>query len=97
MPRSAYLVCYDIADDKRRTAIAEVCKGYGERVQYSVFRCHMDRVERLRMEATLRPMIHHDEDQILFVDLGPVAGRARTCVVALGKRYAPHDDGPVIL
>jgi len=97
MSRSAFLVCYDIADDRRRTSVYELCRGYGERLQYSVFRCHLDRSERLKMEAALRPMIHHEQDQILFVDLGPVEGRARVCVSYLGKRYTPPDDGPVIL
>ena len=94
MARSAYLVCYDIADDRRRTSVYEVCRGYGERVQYRVFRCHIDRSELLVMQAALRTKIHHDEDQILFVDLGPVEGRGRRCVSALGRRYEPPDDGP---
>lgn len=37
MTRGFYLISYDIPDDKRRTKIAHLLEGYGERVQYSVF------------------------------------------------------------
>ena len=32
-----YVVCYDIADEKRRRRAAECLEGYGDRVQESVF------------------------------------------------------------
>lgn len=97
MARAAYIVCYDVADDRRRTQIYETCRGYGERIQYSVFRCHLSPTERVQMEARLRELLHHHEDQVLFIDLGPVDGRAARCIVSIGKRYTPPDDGPVIL
>ena len=97
MSRHAYLVSYDIADDRRRTHIHELCRGYGERLQYSVFRCDMSRTERVELESALSEAIHHEEDQILVIDLGPMEGRAQWCVRAMGKPYTPPDGGPVIL
>ena len=97
MSRHAYLVCYDVSDDRRRTRIYEVCRGFGERLQYSVFRCDMNRSELVQLESELWDVIHHREDQILLIDLGPVEGRARRCVRSLGRAYVPPDDGPVIV
>ena len=97
MSRNAFIVSYDITDDKRRTAVHARCLGYGERIQYSVFRCHLSPTERIALEVELREIVHHREDQVLFIDLGPVDGRASWCITALGKLYTPPDDGPVIL
>ena len=35
------LISYDISDDRLRTKIAKTMEAYGERVQYSVFECHL--------------------------------------------------------
>lgn len=95
--RSAFVVCYDIVCDKRRTQVSEICKGYGDRIQYSVFRCHLSKVERLELEERLRAEIHHFEDQVLLVDLGPVDGRGGTCIEAIGLPYLEPDEGAVIV
>jgi hypothetical protein len=42
-------------------------------------------------------VINQAEDQVLFIDLGPSAGRAATCVSALGKPYEAQKRGPVIV
>lgn len=34
-----YIISYDISDNKRRSAIADILKDFGARVQYSVFEC----------------------------------------------------------
>ena len=71
--RITYLVCYDIADDKRRTDVFETCKDFGNHVQYSVFLCELDRREVVTLRELLRELIHGDEDQVLIIDLGPVS------------------------
>lgn len=52
--RGWYLACYDIRDDARLRRVAKLLGGYGERVQYSVFRCRLTprEEERLRWELT---------------------------------------------
>ncbi|BAZ29225.1 hypothetical protein NIES4074_16640 [Cylindrospermum sp. NIES-4074] len=35
------VVSYDISEDKRRTKIHSVLKGYGQWMQYSVFECDL--------------------------------------------------------
>lgn len=36
------LVVYDIADARRLRKVAEVCKDYGIRIEYSVFECDLE-------------------------------------------------------
>ncbi len=47
-----YLVCYDIRDPKRWRRCFKLLKGYGESLQYSIFRCRLTRrqLERMRWE-----------------------------------------------
>jgi len=43
----------DVANDRRRTRLAKVLKDFGDRLQYSVFECHLDEpaLDRLRRRA----------------------------------------------
>jgi CRISPR-associated protein Cas2 len=85
--RNRYIVTYDISDDDRRTRVFKQLRGCGDHIQYSVFRCDLSDAERVSMIAALHPLIEHKEDQILLIDLGPVDGRAATCVHAIGRVY----------
>ncbi|MBM3881891.1 MAG: CRISPR-associated endonuclease Cas2 [Verrucomicrobia bacterium] len=89
--RSTYLVCYDIADDKRLRRVFKACKGFGDHLQYSVFECDLNPAEKVEMERTLDELIHHDEDQVLFVSLGPAEGRGDRVITALGIPYTKLD------
>ncbi len=85
--RQAYVVTYDICEPKRLRRVYRILLGYGDHLQYSVFRCELTDRERVELEGRLGDVIHHREDQVLFVDIGPSDGRARTCIEALGRRY----------
>jgi CRISPR-associated protein Cas2 len=65
-----WLVCYDVRDDKRLRRAAKHLEGYGERVQYSVFRCWLTarEAERLRWELT---QLLEAEDDALMIPLCP--------------------------
>lgn len=95
--RRAYIVSYDIADPKRLRKVAESCEGYGDRIQYSVFRCHMTPREAVELRGQLEAAIHHREDQVLFIDLGLVDGRGQDCITAMGRAYVPPDAGAVVI
>jgi CRISPR-associated protein Cas2 len=77
-----WLVCYDIRDQERLRKAAKHLEGYGERMQYSVFRCWLTRVEmeRLRWELT---EILAPEDDVLLMPL--CAG----CVAGIQGTHAP--------
>jgi len=95
--RNRYIVTYDIADDDRRTSVFKRLRGCGDHIQYSVFRCDLSDSERLTMIAALHPLIEHKEDQILLIDLGPVDGRAASCVNAIGRRYLSPERTVVVI
>lgn len=63
-----YLVSYDVRDDKRLRRVAKHMEGYGERIQYSVFRCRLTKrgLERLKWELT---KIMDKEDDLLIIGL----------------------------
>ena len=71
-----WLVCYDVRDPKRLRAAAKHLMGYGQRLQYSVFRCWMtpQQTERLRWELT--EMLESEDDVIMI----PLCSR---CVAGL--------------
>ena len=90
--KTTYLVCYDICNDKRLRKVFETCKGFGQHLQYSVFECDLTDSERETMECQLCDLIKHDEDQVLFVNLGPSEGRGDRVIEAIGLPYYAMDS-----
>ncbi|MDQ3340774.1 MAG: CRISPR-associated endonuclease Cas2 [Myxococcota bacterium] len=95
--RNRYIVTYDISNDERRARVFGTLRGYGDHIQYSVFRCDLAEAERVMLVARLHPLIEHKEDQILLIDLGPVDGRGADCVNAIGRRYLSSERSVVVL
>ena len=85
--RQTFLVTYDICDPKRLRQVYLTMRGYGDHLQLSVFRCDLSLREQAELRATLLDILHMQEDQVLFVDLGPAEGRARTSIEAVGRAY----------
>ena len=68
MNRAWYVVTYDVRDDRRLRLVAKLLEGYGERIQYSVFRCRLSKRDssRLRWELVL---VMAPEDNLLVIPL----------------------------
>ncbi|MEW5748963.1 MAG: CRISPR-associated endonuclease Cas2 [Candidatus Thermoplasmatota archaeon] len=94
--RSVYLVAYDVADKKRLRHVHGKMRGYGDALQYSVFRCLLSEKERELMVGALLEIIEVDKDRIMIVELGPASGRVDGCVRFLGRPIEQPDDGPVV-
>lgn len=94
--RQSYLVCYDISDHRRLAKVAKAMKGFGDRVQFSVFECQMTKTDLVRCRAALSLLIDHRKDQVLFVDLGPTEGRGDRVITSLGRAYS-NLDAPAII
>ena len=94
--RRTYIVCYDIADPKRLRNVFKKMRAWGDHLQFSVFECQLRPVDLVRLRADLSEIIHHDQDQVLFIDLGPTEGRGDRVITALGKPYV-HIDAPLIV
>lgn len=95
--RNTFLVCYDISDDVRLRRVHKTMCGYGDRLQYSVFECKLAPADLARCKHALGKLIHHREDQVLFVDLGPAGGRGDRVIAALGRAYNTLDSPCIIV
>lgn len=94
--RRAYLVCYDVGDDKRRAAIHKTMRAFGEWMQYSVFLCVLSASRFVRMRTDLEATIRRGEDHVLIVPLGaPESGRINE-ILSLGRPLELPVEGPQI-
>ena len=50
-----------------------------------------------RCKHTLGRLIHHHEDQVLFVNLGPADGRGERVISSIGRAYATIDTPCIIV
>ena len=72
------LVCFDIVDDRARYRAVKTLKGYGVRVQKSVFECaNMTEHRFLKMKSRLEDVIDHSEDTVRYYSL------CKSCVGAV--------------
>lgn len=69
------LVCFDIVDDRVRYRVVKLLKGYGIRVQKSVFECSgMTEHRFLKLKSGIEDHIDHMEDTVRYYLL------CRSCV-----------------
>ena len=83
--RKVYLVSYDVADAKRLRRTYKTMRGYGDPLQYSVFRCELSPEERQAMKEALWDILNWGADRVMLVDLGPCGGRGDECVEFWGE------------
>lgn len=96
MNEHLYIVVYDIRDPKRWRRIFKVMKGYGEWLQLSVFQCRLSRRRHAEMIALLDGILHHQEDHLISLDLGP-ADSSKPAVVSIGKEFTVVERKAVIV
>jgi CRISPR-associated protein Cas2 len=82
-----YVICYDVADEKRRLCLARCLDGYGDRVQFSVFEAVLDHALAQRMVEEVKAIIVKTEDRVSVFALCAACARQ---VLRLGK----HVDVP---
>jgi CRISPR-associated protein Cas2 len=76
---------YDICDPNRLRRVFKTMKGFGAHLQLSVFQCDLPAVDVMKMRTALTEIIHHTEDQVLIIDLGPTEARPIKSTDAIGK------------
>jgi CRISPR-associated protein Cas2 len=64
-----YVVAYDIEDDKRRTRVHKLLCAYGKWTQYSLFECHLTRLQRVELRDRLDMLVNPDTDSVRFYPL----------------------------
>ena len=71
-----YVISYDIPDDRRRSQLAKALKGFGTRVQYSVFEAHLNRKQFEELKHAVANAIDSSEDSVRYYALcGACVGR----------------------
>lgn len=93
------LITYDVETNapggaKRLRRVAQACKNWGQRVQYSVFECDVDPAQWTALRARLMAEIDPEKDSLRFYFLG-ASGRRR--VEHVGAKPALNLDGPLIV
>ena len=74
-----YVVCYDIADDRRRERIATALLDYGPRAQESVFVANLDEELAGKMEARLAKLVDGQLDRVhIFAMCTACSARTKT-------------------
>ena len=90
--RNRYIVSYDIADPKRLRRVHRTMRGFGDPLQYSVFRCDLSPTERVLLREALTPLLHQREDQVLLINLGPAEARGAESIEPLGRALAEEAE-----
>ena len=74
-----YVVCYDIADDRRRDRVASMLLDYGPRAQESVFVANLDDELAGKMKARLAKLVDEHFDRVhIFALCGACSARTKT-------------------
>ena len=65
-----YLIAFDISDDKIRYRLVKALKGYGVRVQKSVFECSgMTEKQFLKLKSLVESLIDETTDSVRYYRL----------------------------
>ncbi|MBE3575520.1 MAG: CRISPR-associated endonuclease Cas2 [Firmicutes bacterium] len=83
--RRYYLVCYDILDEKRLHKMHKLMQGYGDPLQFSIFRCALSEQEKALMMSDIIDVIHLREDRVMIVDLGSLEHAGGGQIEFIGK------------
>lgn len=95
--RRLYIITYDICNPKRLRKVLSIMRGFGDHLQLSVFRAELSPKECIQMKMKLNPIIHHGEDQVLVIPLGPAGGENENDIEALGRSYEPLERSAVVV
>ena len=83
--KNVFLVSYDVCEAKRlRKTYKKLC-GFGNALQYSVFRCELSPLQLHTFKEQLWEILNLDEDRVMLVDLGPAGARGDECVEFWGQ------------
>lgn len=86
-----HLVCYDVRDPKRLRKTAKVLEGYGERVQFSIFRIRVTEHKLQKIRWELSEILFEDDDLLII----PLCSRCSSKISDLSQgKYSDWGDDP---
>jgi CRISPR-associated protein Cas2 len=77
------LISYDVVQDKRRTNLLKLLRGYGTHVQYSVFECELDARQQRQLIQEMKAIIDPATDSIRLYQIERDA-IARIQIIGIG-------------
>ncbi len=83
-----YLICFDVRDDKRLRKVSNELENFGNRVQRSVFECHLEAGQLLDLQERLENLLEITEDQVRYYRL---CGKDRERIVIDGAGRVTGD------
>jgi len=96
--RNTYLIAYDVADPKRLRQVYNTLKGAGAALQYSVFLCELNPLEKQLLQEQIWELLKLSEDRLLLADLGPSNSRGASSLETWGEpREEPTPHRPTII
>ncbi len=87
-PPEFTVICFDIANDRRRRQVVRVLQSFAERAQESVFEAWLDAAQRRRLQAALSRQLQHSEDRVAIYVLSPSDWAD---IVSLGRGLPAED------
>ena len=81
--KANYLVCYDIADERRLARVYALMRQRGIHIQYSVFHCRLTWPELLELKRRLQEIIDEEADD---VRLYPLPAAVKVTILGRGDR-----------
>mgnify|MGYP001176714400 CR=1 FL=1 len=97
MARQRYVVAYDIRDDRRLRQVHKRMKNFGYPLQYSVFVCDLDGMEKVALRREIGEAIHYGVDSVVIIHLGEPTGRGTDCFEFLGTGRSLPEVGSRIV
>jgi CRISPR-associated protein Cas2 len=93
------IVAYDVSTEtragrRRLRRVAKVCEGMGQRVQKSVFECHVNDMQFEQLERALLAEIEETEDNLRFYR---ITEPAEVRVRQYGVFRSVDFDGPLLV
>lgn len=89
-----YLVTYDIPDDRRRLRLAKALKDFGNRVQFSVFECLLERELMERMRERIFEVICEAEDSVRIY---PLCAACEKGLIIIGQGEVSREEEVYVL
>jgi CRISPR-associated protein Cas2 len=87
-------IAYDICEPKRWRKVYRIVKGYGGRLQFSVFECLLSERQLAELREKLDPVLDHATDRLMIARLCPPCGEG---VEFWGESVKRQVDGPLIV
>ncbi len=94
MERRTVWIAYDIREPKRWRQVYRVVKGYGGRLQFSVFECLLSETQLAELREKLDPLLDHAADRLMIARLCPACAQA---VEFWGEKVTRQRPGPLIV